>query len=250
MNTTYKFETEEAALERISQMAPEKRVQFEKFTEEIQQIAPDQTHSPKQLLRVFTVAKGDIGSSIKIWKAFHEIWKEANAGGSMEEVFAELDTGKWALGGFDKEGRRIIHFIAKYHDPSQFSMYVSFKTQMIISDLLLDNAESQAKGALFVVWLEGTGWANFNLEAQKYYTKKTEMMGEAASDMMHRCLLIDSPWYIRWVMALIRPFMPKELQEKNHTLTSAQLHEQYPETDIKDIQALKDEIRSRSSFWF
>lgn len=198
MSSILTFESHESSQSRVQQMTTTEQTAFDNFTEQVKKLQPTSTPEVKSLLRAFAIAKRDPEEALKVWKAFQEVWNEANAAGTMEEVLEELETGKWALGGFDSEGRRIIHFFAQYHNPKQFSMYLSFKTNMIISDLLLDNAATQEKGAIFVVYLEGTGWANFDMEAQKYFSSKTTLMGQAAADMIYRCVLVDAPWYVRF----------------------------------------------------
>jgi len=127
-------------------------------------------------------------------------------------------------------------------------MHVSFKTQLIMSDILLDTISSQEKGVIFAVWLQETGWSNFDFEAQKYFMKQSAKMGDASASMIHKVMMVDAPWYVWVVMKLIHPFMPKEMQNMNQTISSEQLLIDYDNYQMP-IDELIEIVKSRTSFW-
>ena len=203
-------------------------------------------HSQRVLERILRLAKFQLAPAVKVCKELDRIWKELEVI-TDEKILEEVDTHKLVFGGKDNQGRRIIHFYYKLHDPKQFSIENTLKFFLLMMDIALDEVDVQDHGIAMICWMAGSGWNNFDFASEKAFTDLFNSFDPLSLNMMSKMYLVDSPWYVWVAMKLMRPFITEETYKKIETISSQQLHAMFSADQLQENSIFKDTLRSSTS---
>ena len=204
---------------------------FEEFRSEFD---PEKQYTDRSLVRFFFLAKGNTKDATEYARKFYTIWNEEKEKADDKTVLEEIKTKKMTFGGFDSEGRRIVHFHYHMHDPKQFPLASTMKLFFMLMDIALDSRETAENGMVFICWMRNSGWSNFDLASEKYFTESITALSPMSLNMMNQMIMVDSPWYVWAAMKLCAPFITKEIKEKLFMLSEAELRAKFPKEALTE----------------
>ena len=175
-------------------------------------VDPHKKHSEGVLLRYIALCKFDIEAAINVKSKLEEHYHTLNLKVSDNEVLKEIKTNKFKFAK-DKQGRTVVHYYYRLHDPSAQPVESSLKLFIILMDILLEDWDSIQNGFTMVCWMDGSGWNNFDFNAQQRYIDQFKEFLPFSMNMLGKCILVNSPWYVRIAMTMMKPFMPSNIYE-------------------------------------
>lgn len=212
-----------------------------KFQEKMERTPSDNT-----LLRFLLLSEFNVDVALKVLPTFYKEWEKFNKA-SDEQMLREIKTGKWRLGGKDNQGRQIVHFHYHLHHPKQFPIEVTVKTILVVMDMLLEELQVCKDGIVWICWMENSGWSNFDLASEKYFTELFLSFDPIAWGMMSRMVLVNSPWYVWMAMKLMKPFLTKELLERVVFMSTPELVREYSREVLdQDEESLESRVSEGS----
>lgn len=211
------------------------------------ELGAEKTFSDKILLRFLILTKLNVQNAATAARKFTKLWEEYKKP-SNKGVAAELETSKYRIGGKDKHGRRIVHMYYAKHLPSDFSLATSMKTIFVLLGKLLEDPEVCENGATWVVWMEGSGWKNFDLESEKFFVSLYEDMKFIGDHLMSEMIMVDSPWYVSLMMKLMNPFLSEDVKRRLALITSGELSRRYERSALFAGDHLMAELKATEDF--
>jgi hypothetical protein len=196
----------------LANLTPEEHNKFGKFKELVD---PENKRTSRVLLRFLNLSKFDIDRAAAAFRQFDKMWSEIKEAPD-DLTKQELATRKVLFGGLDSRGRRIVQFHYKLHDPSKFPPSSTLKLFLLMMDVALDCETTQKAGMVYICWMEGSGWSNFDLASEKVYADCVYSFAPLSYEMMGKMILVDSPWYVWAVMKIMSPFITPELRSRLH----------------------------------
>jgi hypothetical protein len=187
---------------------------------------PNGKHTELVLLRYLGVCKFEVEVALKVKSKFkfEEYFTKFSEEVDETELTNAIKSKKLKFGGKDSEGRRIVHFYFRHQDPKAQSIECSLMLHMVLMDIMLDDWDVITKGCTTVCWMDGTGWSNFDFTLQQRYMELFKEFLPFSTNMMGTCYLVNSPWYVRLAINLMKPLIPKEeAMEKYIVCSSEQL---------------------------
>lgn len=228
-------------------LTEEQRQLFHEFKEQCRK--EESLVSDKSLIRYLTLCKFDIKDAMKV-KQTLEGYKKEFADISDELIIKEIKTNKILFGGRDKDGRKIIHFNYKLHIPSDQPINCTMKYFLYMMDLALDDATSVKSGFTFICWMEGSGWQNFDFQAEIKMNHIFNSFSPMTLNMLGKIYLVDSPWYVRFAMAMMRPFVAKEVMDKLVLCTNEDLVNHIPAESLATNDEFLESVEKKGlDFW-
>jgi len=133
----------------------------------------------------------------------------------------------WAPNAKDRQGRAVGYLRARNMDPTvleDLQRYIHFS--YYCTDLLLDTDISFMREGMIVV--EDFGGATLSTFGSfmggKVDTKEMfESIQENIPARIRAIILLDAPWYVRLLIALVKPFMKKRMREKIISISTSEL---------------------------
>jgi len=198
------------------------------------------------LIRYLIFTRFDIEEAIKLVPVMDEIIDELNSKATDEDVVSEMKTNKWVVGGRDKLGRRILIYDFHLHIPTDFSIYCSMKSIFYALDAGMMDLPTIRSGIVVLCLMGESGWANFDLNAEKVYAEYYSKLGPSAKNILGNSILVDSPWYVWLAMKIVSPFVPAEVFEKLRMLTMPEIESEFGLDQLKPQVDLIDFVKSDS----
>ena len=164
-------------------------------------------------LRYIALTKFKVPEAIKVKETMEKYLDELRDV-PEEDVIREIKTNKMVFGGRDDQGRRIIQFHYKLHDPKAQAFTCTLKYYLYLMDIALSDWESIKSGMTVICWMEGSGWSNFDFSGQIKMNEMFLSFMPMSLNMLGRSVLVDSPWYVKIAMTMMKPFMAAETLEK------------------------------------
>ena len=174
---------------------------------------PNELHSEGVLLRYIALCKYNVKSALSVKEKLEEYYRKLNKTVSDEEVLEEIKTNKYKFSQL-KDGRRVIHFYFNLHNPTAQPIESTLKLFIILMDILLEEWKMIENGFEIACWMEGSSWKNFNFQNELRNIEMIKSFLPFSSNMIKKCFLIDSPWYVRIAMNILKPFLPGNIYEK------------------------------------
>ena len=214
---------------------------FEKFRE---MYDPDGVHSENALRKLFYLSDCNPELATECSKKFFTLWDKTYSNVDSKKVLEEVATKKFVFGGLDEEGRRIVHFYYKMHDPKQFALDNTMTMFMEVMDVALDNKDTATKGMIFICWMRDSGWSNFDLASERYFTETITSLQPMSLKMMNQMIMVDSPWYVWAAMKLMSPFLTPEIRSKLFMFSEQELRSKFSPDALKPNNLFLDAVSS------
>ena len=188
---------------------------------------PEGKYSEESLRKLFYLADGKVELAVDCSKRFYALWEKIHQNTEPKRVIEEVATKKFVFGGLDEHGRRIVHFYYKMHDPKQFPLDNTMTMFMEVMDVALSNKETATNGMVFICWMKDSGWSNFDLASERYFTETITSLEPMSLKMMNQMIMVDSPWYVWAAMKLMSPFLTQDLKAKLFMYSEQELREKF-----------------------
>jgi len=166
---------------------------------------------PKSVIGIILVlSRGKEDLVIKACRAISKYAKRLSDV-TREDVIREYSSTKWRYDGTTDDGRAQIHFYYHLHDPEANSLNCILKSMILIIFAIICNEATLRKGCVMVVWMQDSGWKNFNFEHEKEFMTLTSAFGPVGMALCQEVKLVNSPWYVWLAMTMMKPFMTAEM---------------------------------------
>ena len=212
--------------------------------EEFRGIAdPKNLHSEGVLLRYIALCKYNVTAALSVKEKVEEYYEKLSLTVSDEEVLEEINTNKYKFSQL-KDGRRVVHLYFKLHNPSAQPIESTLKMFIMLMDILLEDWEIIEKGFTIVCWMEGSGWANFDFQSQIRNVEMFKSFLPFSANMLNKCILIDSPWYVRMAMNIMKPFVPGNMMDRYVLCNSDQIGDYLSTEELTTTDIFRDRAAS------
>jgi hypothetical protein len=228
----------------LARLTSEERTKFAEFKTLVD---PDNARTNRVLIRFLVLCKYDIKQAAEVLRKFDDTWNSVNKEASDAKALDEIATRKMVFGGLDPQGRQIVHFHYHLHDPSQFPAVNSLKMFMLLIDVALDSEVTLKQGMIFLCWMKGSGWSNFDLASEKIFMEAIYSFAPMSYHMLAKMVLIDSPWYVWAVMKMMQPFITSELRAKLQFASKDEVTREYGEEALKEMDSFYESVSAGSN---
>ena len=218
------------------------KLTFEQSTAYVEfrsKVDPNNKHSEGVLLRYLGLCKFDVEAAISVKSKLEEHYNALSTKVSDEVVLNEIKTDKFKFA-TDNEGRKIVHYYYKLHDPSAQPIESSLKLFIMLMDILIDDWDAVEKGFIMVCWMEGSGWNNFDFQGQQRYVEQFKAFLPFSANMLGKCILVDSPWYVRIAMGMMKPFLPSNMMDRYVLCNSDQIEDYLSEEALTPTDIFRE----------
>jgi len=189
---------------------PDVRETYEDF---VKQLTKEEQIPQDVLVRIFILSDKKLETAVRCGETFLRLWYKANQEGDLTKVIEEVQSNMVTIGNKDHKGRLIIHFHYHKHDPKLFAIETSVKMFFLLADIMLRDRVALEEGVICVCWMKNSGWRNFDLGYEKIFTELIISLSPMSYKLMHKVILVDSPWYVWIAMKLMSPFLTKEISD-------------------------------------
>mmetsp|Transcript_14461 Transcript_14461/g.56857 ORF Transcript_14461/g.56857 Transcript_14461/m.56857 type:complete len:312 (+) Transcript_14461:39-974(+) len=208
--------------------------EYAKYKEFVARADPEGKQSVRHLARGFIMCKCDVENALAVGQEFDRLWSHYEPLASREDLLKEVRTGKMRFGGHDKKGRRIVHFHYALHDPKAQSLDCTCKFFFTFVDVLADDIKALRNGALFVCWMENSGWSNFDLPSEIRFIELYKTFVAQDVNILEFCIMVNSPWYVKLAEKLVFPFLSEKLAKMYCFMTLQELHGYHPQAELEE----------------
>mmetsp|Transcript_3702 Transcript_3702/g.14077 ORF Transcript_3702/g.14077 Transcript_3702/m.14077 type:complete len:333 (+) Transcript_3702:1534-2532(+) len=116
-----------------------------------------------------------------------------------------------------KDGYGVLTFLGGSFEPGTSSEKTIIQTTYyLIETLMRQNETNLREGIVFLGDLHNLGWKNFDLRLEGLLQKIFGFL----PIRFKKAWLLNSPWYIKMMMAMIKPFMTQKMSERHEVCSS------------------------------
>jgi hypothetical protein len=168
-------------------------------------------NQPADVLRRFSIARShDVAQSTEMLST-HIAWREANLPIDPESCAAELAKCKVFTHGFDNEGRPIVYWWGKRHDPSDSDLEEVIKSLLLRIEEALQNAPEESDGK-FVLLLYLSGPKHqFDVPLIK---RLAPILQNNYPERLHRALIYPGTTLAQTLWTMVKYFINPITREK------------------------------------
>ena len=213
---------------------------YEEFRERAD---PNNFHTEGVLLRYIALCKFNVQDALSVKEKLEEYYQNLSKIVSDEELIEEIKSNKYKFSEL-KDGRRVVHLDFKFHIPNAQKIESTLKLFLMLMDILLEEWEIIEKGFTIVCWMEGSGWANFDFQGQLKSIEMIKSFLPFSANMFGKCILVDSPWYVRLAMNIMKPFVPANIYEKHLLCNSDQIGDHLSIEELTKTDIFSDRVVS------
>jgi len=189
--------------------------------------------SDRFLARFLFARKLDVNRALTMLKN-HVAWREKfniDTDFNVEKFKGFLMSGMnvWAPTSKDKHGRAVTYLRPRNMDPAllnDLQTYIHFAYYS--TDALLDTDISFMREGMIVIEDFGgatlstfSGFMGSKIDMKEMF----DSIQENVPARIRHIILLDAPWYVRFLVALVKPFMKKRMREKISSIRSDELPE-------------------------
>ena len=137
------------------------------------------------------------------------------------------------FGGIDNDGKAI--FAMKYSAwfPKNYeNTDVIMRCFILILNLFTENLDISRNGMIFIADCKDIGWANFDINMEKIFTKLIQDSYPLRVGAMY---MLDAPFLLNVLMKICKPFLSKKMQERIHITSTEELFKTVPKDQVPMI---------------
>jgi len=182
--------------------------------------------SDKFLLAFVLARKLDVDRTLELYKK-HLEWREKNDvdNPDLDKIRALIMTGYsiWTTDLSDNEGRGLSYLFPHKFDYEAFDAKTNSQLTAWTLDLLCERIDNTRKG---VVIIEDLGNMSFSVfKSMSKVDTKTIMadMQNCLPIRLQKIYILNPPWYLKLMVALVKPFMKKKLRQRVQVISGEEL---------------------------
>jgi len=141
----------------------------------------------------------------------------------------------WSPMAKDRQGRAVSYLLPRNVNPKLFEdLHAYVQYSYYCTDVMLDSDISfMREGMIIIEDFNGTNFKTFSSMMGKADMK--EMFNNVQDNIPARIrgiFLLDPPWYVRFLIALVKPFMKQKMKKKITCLSSSELTKYVAEENL------------------
>ena len=237
------FEDPATRLESIAQLRERVEQWRPSGTEEGLDLLEQGRKDDRFLLRFLRAKKFDVERSLQLYVNYHKFRKKhAHLLGDITPQAVEhiLKSGiVRILEPRKKDGSKVVCVFPGVWDSENVPMLDNFRTLILIMEHLIEDEETQVHGISVFNNMDNVSFFTILKLAQSDLMQKgltIELMQEAFPARFKGFHLINQPWYVSMVLAIVRPFMKQKLRDR-FILHGADLESLYEYIDPEQLPA-------------
>jgi len=192
------------------------------------------------LARFYFARKGDVTRAVTMLQN-HVAWREKWSVDSDLKVesfnkFFQSGMNIWAPAAKDNSGRAVTYLRPRNLDPTMLDdMKTYLHFTYFSTDILLDTDISfMREGMIVVEDFNGASLSTFSGMMSGKIDMK-EMMDNLQENVpmrIRQIIILDAPWYVRLLIAFIKPFLKKRMRKKIVSIATSELTKYVPKENI------------------
>lgn len=225
--TTFQRVMQEEVADIFAELSEEEAKAYREFRERAGELCDGR--SDKFLLMFLFARKLDVDRTLELWKKHLEWRRKYDVDNpDMDRIREMLVSGfsLWTPEAYDREGRGLMYIFPHKLDIDNYDIKTNFQLTGWMLDHASERLDNTRKGYTVI---EDLGHMNFGIfKKMSKMDTKTLMsdMQDCLPIRMQRIYILNPPWYLKFMIALVKPFMKKKLRRRFFVKSAEQLAEE------------------------